>query len=95
MVRQAPRLGEELSLSILQQTFLSQAFQEFAGRVFGITEVPERIVFAALPHAPEHAGVDSLDGIRFMFARNRSDAEAIEGLSAFLEKRPADWVPEK
>ncbi len=25
----------------------------------------------------------------------RSDAEAIEGLSAFLEKRPADWVPEK
>jgi methylglutaconyl-CoA hydratase len=25
----------------------------------------------------------------------RSDAEAVEGLSAFLEKRPPDWVPEK
>jgi methylglutaconyl-CoA hydratase len=28
-------------------------------------------------------------------ADRRSDPEAIEGLSAFLEKRPADWVPEK
>ena len=25
----------------------------------------------------------------------RSDPEAVEGLSAFLEKRPPDWVPEK
>ena len=25
----------------------------------------------------------------------RSDQEAVEGLSAFLEKRPPDWVPEK
>jgi methylglutaconyl-CoA hydratase len=28
-------------------------------------------------------------------ADRRSDPEAAEGLSAFLEKRPADWVPEK
>jgi len=28
-------------------------------------------------------------------ADRRSDPEAIEGLSAFLEKRPADWVPKK
>jgi methylglutaconyl-CoA hydratase len=28
-------------------------------------------------------------------ADRRSDPEAIEGLSAFLEKRPADWMPEK
>ena len=28
-------------------------------------------------------------------ADRRSDPEAVEGLSAFLEKRPADWVPQK
>jgi methylglutaconyl-CoA hydratase len=28
-------------------------------------------------------------------ADRRSDPEAVEGLSAFLEKRPPDWVPEK
>jgi methylglutaconyl-CoA hydratase len=28
-------------------------------------------------------------------ADRRSDPEAIEGLSAFLEKRPADWAPQK
>jgi methylglutaconyl-CoA hydratase len=28
-------------------------------------------------------------------AERRSDPEATEGLSAFLEKRPPDWVPEK
>jgi methylglutaconyl-CoA hydratase len=28
-------------------------------------------------------------------AEIRSDPEAVEGLSAFLEKRPPDWVPEK
>jgi len=25
----------------------------------------------------------------------RADAEAVEGLNAFLEKRSPDWVPEK
>jgi methylglutaconyl-CoA hydratase len=30
-----------------------------------------------------------------LIARIRSDPEAIEGLSAFLEKRPPDWVPQK
>jgi methylglutaconyl-CoA hydratase len=28
-------------------------------------------------------------------ADRRADPEAVEGLSAFLEKRPADWMPEK
>jgi methylglutaconyl-CoA hydratase len=28
-------------------------------------------------------------------AERRADPEAVEGLSAFLEKRPADWMPEK
>ena len=28
-------------------------------------------------------------------AEMRSDPEAVEGLSAFLEKRPPDWVPQK
>ena len=28
-------------------------------------------------------------------ADRRSDPEAVEGLGAFLEKRPPDWVPEK
>jgi methylglutaconyl-CoA hydratase len=28
-------------------------------------------------------------------ANRRADPEAAEGLSAFLEKRPADWMPEK
>ena len=28
-------------------------------------------------------------------ADRRSDPEAVEGLSAFLEKRPPDWVPQK
>lgn len=38
---------------------------------------------------------DLMEITAMAIADRRSDPEAVEGLSAFLEKRPPDWVPEK
>ena len=38
---------------------------------------------------------DLMETTAMAIADRRSDPEAVEGLSAFLEKRPPDWAPEK
>lgn len=62
-----------------------------AGAPMAQSEAKELIV--AIANRP--MGEDLIEDTAQRIARRRADAEAMEGLAAFLEKRSASWVPSR
>jgi methylglutaconyl-CoA hydratase len=91
---QAQRIGivHEVAEPADLDTALLQIVQNILAGAPGAQSGAKRMIEAVVDQAITR---DLMELTAIAIADRRSDPEAVEGLSAFLEKRKPDWVPEK